>query len=301
MTRSPLRVLGALTGAGAATFGYAALIERNWFTLRRFDVPVLAPGAAPIRVLHLSDLHITADQRKKVDWVRALASLEPDLVVSTGDNLAGIDATPNVLRAHEPLLDFPGVFVWGNNDHYAPSPKSPLRYFVPNKTRKVRGPRIDLGPLATGFERGGWVQLNNAAATLEVAGRRVFFGGVDDPHLKRDRYATIAGLADRSADLRVGVLHSPEPRLLNHYGDDGYDLLLAGHTHGGQLRLPFYGAIVTNCGIDRDRARGLSTWTSPSGSVVWLHVSAGLGTSPYAPVRFCCRPEATLLTLRPRA
>jgi predicted MPP superfamily phosphohydrolase len=74
--------------------------------------------------------------------------------------------------------------------------------------------------------------------------------------------------------------------------DDGCRLILAGHTHGGQLRVPFYGALVTNCGIDRARARGLSRYEN-----AWLHVSAGLGTSPFAPVRFSCPPEATLLTL----
>ena len=77
------------------------------------------------------------------------------------------------------------------------------------------------------------------------------------------------------------------------FAADGYDLVLAGHTHGGQLRLPIYGAIVTNCGIDRSRARGASRW----GSHMRLNVSAGLGTSPFAPARFCCPPEASLLTL----
>jgi predicted MPP superfamily phosphohydrolase len=56
--------------------------------------------------------------------------------------------------------------------------------------------------------------------------------------------------------------------------------------------VPLYGALVTNCGLDRGRARGLSRYDG-----TWLHVSAGLGTSPYAPVRFACPPEATLLTL----
>ena len=73
------------------------------------------------------------------------------------------------------------------------------------------------------------------------------------------------------------------------------ELLLAGHTHGGQLCLPFKGALVTNCDLDTGRAKGLHRH---HGS--WLHVSAGLGTSPYAPVRFFCRPEATLLTLTAR-
>ena len=85
--------------------------------------------------------------------------------------------------------------------------------------------------------------------------------------------------------------------MLDRFAADGYDLVLAGHTHGGQLRLPGYGALVTNCGIDRSRARGASRW----GAHMRLHVSAGLGTSPYAPLRFACPPEASLLTLVPRS
>ncbi|MEO9197909.1 MAG: metallophosphoesterase [Antricoccus sp.] len=297
--RTVLTRLAGISVLGATALGYGALIERNLYILRRFDVPVLAVGSRPIRVLHLSDVHLTADQRRKVDWLHGLASLHPDLVVSTGDHLGGADAIANTLRAHEPLMKFPGVFVWGNNDHFAPVPKSPGRYFKPSRTRKKRGHRIDLAPLADGFERGGWVQLNNAARTMPIAGRKIFFGGLDDPHLKKDRFEKIAGQVDPDADLRIGIMHSPEPRLLNRYGDEGYELLLAGHTHGGQIRLPFYGALVTNCDIDRQRARGPSSWCSPNGFLSQLHVSAGLGTSPYAPIRFCCRPEATLLTLVP--
>ena len=70
--------------------------------------------------------------------------------------------------------------------------------------------------------------------------------------------------------------------------------MLAGHTHGGQLRLPLLGPLTTNCDLERSRARGLSPLERGPG---WLHVSAGLGSSPYLPVRLCCRPEATLLTL----
>jgi hypothetical protein len=84
--------------------------------------------------------------------------------------------------------------------------------------------------------------------------------------------------------------------VLDAFAADGFPLVLAGHTHGGQLRVPFYGALVTNCGIDRERARGLHRWSGDT----WVHVSAGLGTSPYAPVRFACPPEASLLTLVPR-
>ena len=99
-------------------------------------------------------------------------------------------------------------------------------------------------------------------------------------------------------------MHSPEPRILDRFTADGYDLLFAGHTHGGQLCVPGFGALVTNCEIERARVSGLHRHPAEGepalgGRRAWLHVSAGLGTSPWAPARFSCRPEATLLTLVP--
>jgi predicted MPP superfamily phosphohydrolase len=286
----------AALASGAAVTAYASLYERNRWTLRQFDVPVLAPGSAPLRILQISDLHMTANQRSKQEWVAGLAALEPDLVINTGDNLAGFDAVPGTLKAMDPLMDLPGAFVLASNDYYAPRPKNPLKYFWPDHKR-VHGLELPWRELRDGMRDRGWLDLTNAAGELTVDGRRIALGGVDDSHLKRDRYDKIAGPADPAADVRIGLAHSPEPRVLDRFAADGYDLLLSGHTHGGQLRVPFYGALVTNCGIDRERVRWLHQWTDTT----WLHVSAGLGTSPYAPVRFACPPEATLLTLSARA
>jgi predicted MPP superfamily phosphohydrolase len=292
----------AALASGAAVTAYASLYERNRWTLRRFDVPVLAPGSAPLRLLQISDLHMTANQRSKQEWVAGLAALEPDLVINTGDNLAGFDAVPGTLKAMDPLMDVPGAFVLASNDYYAPRPKNPLKYFFPGHKR-VHGLELPWPELRDGMRDRGWLDLTNAAGELTVDGRRIALGGVDDSHLKRDRYDRIAGPADPAADVRIGLAHSPEPRVLDRFAADGYDLLLCGHTHGGQLRVPFYGALVTNCGIDRERVRWLHRWSEPSAAHpagTWLHVSAGLGTSPYAPVRFACPPEATLLTLTAR-
>jgi predicted MPP superfamily phosphohydrolase len=291
----------ALT-TGAAVTAYASLYERTRWTLRRFEVPVLAPGSAPLTILQLSDLHMTAGQRSKQAWVAALAALEPDLVIDTGDNLAGFDAVAPTLTALKPLLDRPGVFVMGSNDYYAPRPKNPLKYFKKSHKR-VHGEKLPWGDLRDGLLARGWIDLTNARGELVVRGHRIAFAGVDDPHLKLDRYDRVAGPADPGADLRIGLSHSPEPRVLDRFTADGYDLLLCGHTHGGQLRIPGYGALVTNCGIDREHVRWLHRWAQPSAehpAGTWLHISAGLGTSPYAPVRFACPPEATLLTLTAR-
>jgi uncharacterized protein len=276
-----------------AGIGYAAGIERRHWTLRQFTLPVLPVGARPIKVLHVSDLHITPGQRSKQRWVAALAELEPDLVVNTGDNLAHPRAVPTALAALGPLLDRPGLFVFGSNDYFGPTFKNPARYLVPSWQKRVHGEALPWRDLRAALIERGWQDATHTRFTVDVAGVKIAVAGVDDPHIKHDRYDMIAGPPDADATLKLGLTHSPEPRVLDAFATDGYDLVLAGHTHGGQLRLPFYGAIVTNCGIDRSRARGASRW----GSHMRLNVSAGLGTSPFAPARFCCPPEASLLTL----
>jgi predicted MPP superfamily phosphohydrolase len=289
------RAVTALGVAGTGALLYGSLIERNAFTLRQFEVPVLAPDALPIRVLHVTDLHITAKQHRKHAWIRSLADLRPDLVINTGDTLSAADAIPAALSALEPLSAFPAVFVPGNNDYYVPRFRNPAEYFTPNKPVK-RGPPLPWPQMASALTHAGWVDLTHVRTALTIGDQRVALGGTDDPHLRRARYELIAGAAPADAVVRIGVIHSPEPFLLRRFANDDYDLVLAGHTHGGQVRLPFGPAIVTNCGIDRTRARGLHQWDER----MYFHVCAGLGTNPYAPVRFCCRPEATLLTLVPR-
>lgn len=294
--RTLFRLATGVTAVGAATLAYAALVERNLFTLRRYDVPVLAPDAEPLRILHLSDLHMMPDQRRKQRWVASLAALDPDLVVVTGDNMSHPTAVPGVLRALQPMLDVPGAFVFGSNDYRGPVWKNPFGYF--DKDREyVQGVALPAEELRSVLVGAGWVDLNNARTTLKAGGRLVEVVGVDDPHVERDDYPSVAGPASDAADLRLALTHTPEPSVLDAMAADGFDLLLAGHTHGGQVRVPFVGALVTNCGLPRTMARGLHRWPSTD---AWLHVSAGLGTHPTAPVRFACPPEAALLTLIPR-
>lgn len=282
----------AATGALMTSVGYASLIERNAFAVRAVTMPVLSPGSSPLKVLHISDIHMRPGQRRKQAWLRGLAALEPDLVVNTGDNLAHPKSVPAVVQSLSDLLSVPGVFVFGSNDYFAPRPKNPLNY-ITDPGHRVHGKPLPWQDLRAAFTERGWLDMTHTRREFDVAGLRIAAAGVDDPHLSRDRYDVIAGRPSLAANLTLGLAHSPEPRVLDRFAADGYQLLMGGHTHGGQVCLPFYGAIVTNCELDRSRVKGPSQWSART----QLHVSAGIGTSPYAPLRFCCRPEATLLTL----
>ncbi len=288
--------------AGAAAFGYASVIERNWFVLREYEVPMLPEGVAPLRILHISDVHLTPGRHRLMSWLRSLDALEPDLVVNTGDSIAHYGAVTPFLDALGPLLDRPGVFVYGSNDLYSPVLKNPARYLWRTSMREHARdiPDLPWAELGAGMEAAGWLNANNKRGRIKAGDHDIEIAGVHDSHISRDRYDLIAGPADPAADVRLGVMHSPEPSVLDQFAADGFDLLLAGHTHGGQVCLPVNRALVTNCGIDTGRASGLHRHpVTGDENRPWLHVSAGLGTSPCAPMRFCCRPEATLLTLVP--
>lgn len=297
-----LIALGAVgaAGAGAAIWGIG--IERYLFTVREASAVALPSGAAPLRILHISDAHMAPWQHRKQDWLASLAELKPDLIVNTGDNLGHENGLDGIRRAFAPFAGIPGVFVHGSNDVAAPSPRNPFRYFLGPSKKNHKPELLDTDAMDRYFtDELGWTDLNNAAARLRIAGTDVDLFGVDDAHRDWDRLDelpdAISALGARDAATPVlGVTHAPYQRVLNGFTDLGADAILGGHTHGGQVCIPGYGALVANCDIPLKQAKGLSTW-SHGGRTVPLNVSAGCGHSIYAPVRFACRPEATLLTL----
>jgi uncharacterized protein len=304
--RTTATTLGAVAALGAGVFAWASLVERNRFGVRHEVLPVLAPGSAPVRVLQLADAHMAPWQTAKQDWISSLVDLEPDLVINTGDNLGHVDGIVGIRRALAPFAGIPGVYVDGSNDYFGPVFKNPLKYFIRSSNQDYHPTELDHAALASYFEGElGWLSLNNRARALSIHGTIIEFFGVNDAHRHWDRLDLLPGQIDElresedaidSDTVTIGVTHAPYRRVLDAFVTYGASAIFAGHTHGGQVRIPGLPALVTNCDIPREQASGLSTWTH-AGHTAWLNVSAGIGTSIYAPVRFACRPEAVLVTL----
>ncbi|MBC7463520.1 MAG: metallophosphoesterase [Actinobacteria bacterium] len=266
------------------------------FVVRQAQMPILPIGHDDIRVLHFSDLHLTPARRTEIRAIESFIDLEPDLVISTGDFLGHKDAVPVALKALDSLLDLPGLFVFGSNDYFAPLPKNPFSYLLPDKGKRIHGPDLPWHELAAGLSDRGWLNLNFSRAIMKINETSIEARGTDDAHLHRDDYSLVAGPPAKSADIAIGVTHAPYKRILNAMAQDHLDAIFAGHTHGGQVRLPWIGgsrALTTNCDLPTWRARGLTKFALEP----WLNVSAGMGTSPYARIRVASPPEVSLITL----
>jgi uncharacterized protein len=302
--------LGAVAAVGAAAFAWGALVERNRFTIRQESVPVLDPGARPLTVLHISDLHMAPWQERKQEWVRSLALLEPDLIINTGDNLGHPDGIDGLEKALGVFAGVPGVFVHGSNDYFGPQFKNPFSYFGGPSRTAAKPVSLDTARLERFFEDSlGWLSLNNTARAIEIRGSRLEFFGTSDAHRGWDRLDVLPGAIDEMREnvgwqddrsgpdaVAIGVTHAPYRRVLDSLVTHGAEVIFAGHTHGGQVRVPGLPALVTNCDIPREQAQGLSLWHHAR-RAAYLEVSAGIGTSIYAPVRFACPPEAVVVTL----
>lgn len=300
----------ALAGLGAMALGAAAwgaVVERENFRVRRETLPVLDPGSEPIRVLHLSDIHMAPWHSSTIRWIRELCELRPDVVVGTGDFLGHPEGLSALTEALMPLRGVPGVVTHGSNDRVAPRMKNPFSYVLePSKPHGDHsGEVMNFEGLQELYQTLGWSDIDNGVTRMEVRGSSLEWVGVGDAHYGLDDLPSLPGLLDSEREgaeagttslTTLGVTHAPYQRVLNALNNNGAEVIFAGHTHGGQVCLPGGRALTTNCDLPPSMASGVHVWTH-AGKASYLEVSAGLGTSIYAPVRLFCPPEAVLVTL----
>jgi uncharacterized protein len=300
----------ALAGVGALAVGatlWGALVERENFRVRRETLPVLDPGSEPIRVLHLSDIHMAPWHSSTIQWIRELTELRPDVVVGTGDFLGHPDGLSPLTEALMPFRGVPGVVTHGSNDRVAPRMKNPFSYVMKPSTPHGdhSGEAMDFRGLQALYDTLGWKDIDNGVAHMEIRGSALEWVGVGDAHYGLDDLPGLPGLLDEARENKdsgttslttLGVTHAPYQRVLNALQNNGAEVIFAGHTHGGQVCLPGGRALTTNCDLPTSMASGVHVWTHAS-KATYLEVSAGLGTSIYAPVRLFCPPEAVLVTL----
>ncbi len=268
---------------------YGIFVERFRYRVFRHRLDILPAGASPLVVLHLSDLHFVRRDPRKTRFLAGLPAA--DVTVVTGDFLGEPEAVETAVASVQAVRGRTASwFVLGSNDYFVPRPLNYLAYFRPRRQRR----RATLGrapDLIRALVADGWDDLTDSRRAVSLLGVETEVLGLDDAHIGRhDLRVAPRSDADR---FGVAVMHSPDTA--PEAAALGYGLIVAGHTHGGQVRLPWIGALVSNCSIPPRLASGLVRM----GSAV-LHTSRGLGTSKYAPFRFWCRPEATFLELRPR-
>jgi predicted MPP superfamily phosphohydrolase len=282
-----LPVVLAIVAFGAGCVVYGVVVERSWYRVVRYRVDILpSDGPATLTILHLSDLHFVAGDGRKARFLARLP--EPDVTVVTGDFLAEPEGIVSAVAGVRPVRGrLASWYVLGSNDYFAPRPKNYLAYFR-REVRRRRVRRGDAPSLIAGLRADGWEDLTNVRRDVSLDGLPVELLGLDDAHIGRHDLRVAPRI--RPERFGIAVMHSPDtaPEAVAL----GYRLVFAGHTHGGQVRLPLVGALVTNSSMPRRLVSGLIRL----GSAV-LHISPGLGTSKYAPFRFWCRPEATILEL----
>ena len=269
---------------------WGIFVERRRYRLVRPRLDILpATAAGPLTVLHLSDLHFVRRDARKAAFLATLPAA--DVTVVTGDFLAEPEAVETTVAAvHAVRGGRASWFVLGSNDYFVPQPLNYLAYFR-RKRKPRRAERGRAADLVGQLRADGWDDLTNVRREVDVNGLPIELLGLDDAHIAWHDLR----VAPRRSPDRFGfaVMHSPDSA--PETAALGYDLLVAGHTHGGQVCLPGVGALVTNCSLPARLVSGLIR----VGDAV-VSVSPGLGTSKFAPFRFFCRPEATLLELHPR-
>lgn len=285
--------LASLAAAGLGTYLYASMIEARRYRLDSVRVNTGLAGKPDdeddlmrLRILHLSDLHLSAPETHKLEFLRRATDAQYDLIVITGDifeNYSGISYADKII-SRPPRI---GTYaVLGNHDYYD---YNMLHRTVGRVIRKWRAPdkTRDVAPMISALESVGINVLRNETRNfpeekLHIVG--IDYPGIRDEHLDR----LVAEAAD--GQLVLTLMHMPDR--LDRLHKAGVHLAFGGHTHGGQVRIPLWGPLITNSDLPRHEASGL-IWRGATA----IHVSRGVGADPRTNFRLFCPPHGSIIEL----
>jgi predicted MPP superfamily phosphohydrolase len=261
------RGLYAVSAFGVGCVLYGWLVEPYWLAVAHVRVAIdkLPAGAAPVRILHFSDLHCDAKVRLEDTLPGAAAAEKPDLITFSGDAVNGPEGLAHFRRTMERLTKIAPVYAsYGNWDTWI---NAGLNYY---------------GGLPVHH-------LSAAGEVVTIRGIPLWITGTD-----AGREGHLQELAKQRPPGAVSVHIDHFPDFIEDAAPLGYDLYLCGHTHGGQIALPGFGALVTFSRFGKRYERGLYRVGS-----MWAYVNPGVGMEggPAPRVRFWVRPELTVLEL----
>jgi uncharacterized protein len=259
----------ALSPLGVFTYGAAIGKERYEIIERTIRLPRLSSGLSGLRIVQLTDIHVGNFMKQaKLEWyVRAVNDLAPDIIALTGDFIASsAQFIPACAAALEKLEARDGVFAClGNHDYW------------------VGARRVAEALQAVGVE-----VLRNEARTLSLKGAILNVAGVDDPWRGKTDFDRALSMTNPNAPT-IMLCHQPD--LFPAVVQREIDLTLAGHYHGGQVKLQFLGMAISPAHLISEFVEGLYSQGRSQ-----LYVSRGIGTTG-PPVRLNAPPEITLLHL----
>lgn len=271
-----------------AIFIYGLFIEPRWLVFSRRTVKVTKRLARPLKILHLSDIHFHPQNGHVISFFNELEKIsDVDLIFITGDivdNDNGIEIAKEQLKR---LHARHGIYVvLGNHDHYWYGLREVFNLFFRRILPRFKNDELHLKRV---LEETGCLVLLNEARTISIDGHEIYIAGLDDPVTGQDRPEKLIR-PQGTGELRILLTHLLDA--FHKVEDFNFDLVFSGHTHGGQIRIPFYGPLFTHSKLHRKFASGLHRISDTH-----VFTSRGIGTSPILPSRFFCHPEAIIFTI----
>ncbi len=251
---------------------YAWQIEPYWLEVT--DIPVELPqmtaDSVPIRIVHLTDLHCDAKARLEPELPDLVRPLHPDLIVFTGDGINQREGLENFRTLMRDLTAIAPVYAVSGNWDY---------YFGLSPDDLYRGTEVHL--------------LQNSAEKVEIHSFPLWLVGVDEAGP-----VEMAALLGRVPPGQASLVLSHRPDTAPDAAEFGADAYLCGHTHGGQVALPEYGALVTLSKYGKRFERGR---VELKNTTVYINRGIGMEGGIFPRLRFCSRPEIALIRLVPQA